>query len=221
MEPEGSLPHSHEPTYHLPSFRARLIQSAPYHPTSLLNILILPFHLTLGLPSGLFRVSPPNPVLFFFLPIRTTCLAHLLHHLITLIMCGEQHTSRSTPLHSFVRNSVAGTPTGYGLDGSRIESLWRTGFCAPVQTSPGVHPAPYTIGTGSFPGVKRPGCGVKHPTLSSAEVKEREKLNFFSPSGSSWHDNEVRHPRCVGSITKNFCVLHIQSNTTIFHPVVQ
>ena len=31
---------------------------------------------------------------------------------------------------------------------------------------------------------------------------------------------EVRHPRCVGSITKNFCVLHIQSNTTIFHLVV-
>ena len=31
---------------------------------------------------------------------------------------------------------------------------------------------------------------------------------------------EVRHPRCVGSITKNFCVLHVQSNTTIFHPVV-
>ena len=32
---------------------------------------------------------------------------------------------------------------------------------------------------------------------------------------------EVRHPRCVGSITKNICVLHIQSNTTIFHLVVQ
>ena len=32
---------------------------------------------------------------------------------------------------------------------------------------------------------------------------------------------EVRHPRCVGSMTKNFCVLHIQSNTTIFHLVVQ
>ena len=27
---------------------------------------------------------------------------------------------------------------------------------------------------------------------------------------------EVFHPRCVGSITKNFCVLHIQSNTTIY-----
>jgi len=32
---------------------------------------------------------------------------------------------------------------------------------------------------------------------------------------------EVRHPRCVGSMTKNFGVLHIQSNTTAFHPVVQ
>jgi len=32
---------------------------------------------------------------------------------------------------------------------------------------------------------------------------------------------EVRHSRCVGSTTKNFCVLHIQSNTTIFHLVVQ
>jgi len=31
---------------------------------------------------------------------------------------------------------------------------------------------------------------------------------------------EVHHPRCVGSITKNFCLLHIQSNTTVFHPVV-
>jgi len=32
---------------------------------------------------------------------------------------------------------------------------------------------------------------------------------------------EVRHPLCFGSITKNFCILHVQSNTTIFHPVVQ
>jgi len=32
---------------------------------------------------------------------------------------------------------------------------------------------------------------------------------------------EVRHPGCVGSITKNFCVLHLQSNTTIFHLAVQ
>jgi len=30
---------------------------------------------------------------------------------------------------------------------------------------------------------------------------------------------EVRHPRCVGTITQKFCVLHVQSNTTIFHLV--
>jgi hypothetical protein len=102
----------------------------------------LPLHLSLGLPSGLLRVSPPNPVLPFL----------TLHHLITLIMCGEKRTSRRTSLHSFVRNSVAGTPTRHGLDGSRIESLCRTGFCAPVQTSPGSHPAPYTTVTGSSQG---------------------------------------------------------------------
>ena len=28
-------------------------------------------------------------------------------------------------------------------------------------------------------------------------------------------NSEVRHPRCVGSVTKNFCVLHLQSNTTV------
>jgi hypothetical protein len=32
------------------------------------------------------------------------------------------------------------------------------------------------VGTGSFPGVKRPGRGVDHPPPSSAEVKERVEL---------------------------------------------
>ena len=29
----------------------------------------------------------------------------------------------------------------------------------------------------------------------------------------------MRHPRCVGTITQKFCVLHFQSNTTILHLV--
>jgi len=40
-------------------------------------------------------------------------------------------------------------------------------FFAPVQTGPGAHPASCTMGTGSFPGVKR-SWGVKltpHPLL--------------------------------------------------------
>ena len=58
-------------------------------------------------------------------------------------------------------------------------------FSAPVQTGPGAQAAPYTVGTGSFPGVKRPERGVDHPRLSSAEVKERVEiyLHYF---GSSW-----------------------------------
>jgi hypothetical protein len=45
-------------------------------------------------------------------------------------------------------------------------------FSTPVQTGPGAHPASYTMGTGSFPGVKRPGRGINQPPPSSAEVKE-------------------------------------------------
>ena len=44
----------------------------------------------------------------------------------------------------------------------------------------------YTTGTGSFPGVKRPGRGVNHPPLSSAEVEGRVELYTCSLSGLSW-----------------------------------
>jgi len=76
-----------------------------------------------------------------------------------------------------------GIATRYGLDGPRIESRCGVRFSAPVQTDPGAHPAPYTVGTGSFPGVQRPGRGVEHPPPSSAEVKERVGLYHYSPFG--------------------------------------
>jgi len=44
---------------------------------------------------------------------------------------------------------------------------------------------PRTVGTRSFSGVIRPGCGVDHPTPSSAKVKERVELYVYSPSRSS------------------------------------
>jgi len=53
---------------------------------------------------------------------------------------------------------------------------------APAQTGPGAHPASCAIGTGSFPGVKRRGCGVDHPPSSSAEVKEGVELYLYVPS---------------------------------------
>jgi hypothetical protein len=71
------------------------------------------------------------------------------------------------------RDSAVGIETRYGLDSPGIESRWGARFSAPIQTGPGAHPASYTMGTGSFPGVKRPVRGVDHLPPSSAEVKER------------------------------------------------
>jgi len=49
-------------------------------------------------------------------------------------------------------------------------------FSATVHTGLGAHPASYIMGAWEIPGVKRPGRGVGHPLLSSAEVKERVQL---------------------------------------------
>jgi len=57
-------------------------------------------------------------------------------------------------------------------------------FSAPVQTDPGAHPTSYTMGTGSFPGVKRLGHGIDHPPPSNAEVEGRLDLYICSPSGA-------------------------------------
>jgi hypothetical protein len=59
-------------------------------------------------------------------------------------------------------------------------------FFAPVQTGPAAHPVSYTVGTGSFPVLKRPVHCVEQPPVSNAEVKERVGLYTYSPSGPSW-----------------------------------
>ena len=68
------------------------------------------------------------------------------------------------------RDSEVGIATRYGLGGPGIESRWRRDFL--VHTASEDHPASYTMGTGSFQGVKRPGLD-DHPPPPSAEVKER------------------------------------------------
>ena len=47
-----------------------------------------------------------------------------------------------------------------------------TRFSEPVQTGPGAHPASCTMGTGSFPGVKRPGRDADPSPPFSAVVKK-------------------------------------------------
>jgi len=46
-------------------------------------------------------------------------------------------------------------------------------FTVPDQTGCGAHPASYTMGIGSFPGLKRPESGDDHPPPSSAKVKKK------------------------------------------------
>jgi hypothetical protein len=75
----------------------------------------------------------------------------------------------------YCRCSSVGIATGYGLDGSGIESRWGARYSAPVQTNPGAHPASCTMGTGSFPGVNF-GGGVTltpHNLLVSWSRKSR------------------------------------------------
>jgi len=57
-----------------------------------------------------------------------------------------------------------------GRSGDRILAGAR--ISVPIQTSPGVHPVSYTMGTGSFQGTKQPGRDVDHPPPFSTEVKE-------------------------------------------------
>ena len=83
------------------------------------------------------------------------------------------------------RGSSVDIAIRYGLDGPGIDSRWGARFSAPVQTGSGAHPVSYTMGTVSFPGVKRPGRGVDHPP-HLAEVKERVDLFLYSTSGPSW-----------------------------------
>jgi len=84
------------------------------------------------------------------------------------------------------RDSSDVIATRYGLEGPGMESRQGTRFSASVQTGLEFHPTSYTVGTGSFPGVKRPGCGADLPPISSAEVKERVELYLYFPFGPSW-----------------------------------
>jgi hypothetical protein len=59
-------------------------------------------------------------------------------------------------------------------------------FSAQFQTGCKAHPASYTMGTGSYPGVKRSRRGVDHPPPSSIEVKERVDLYLYSHSEPTW-----------------------------------
>jgi hypothetical protein len=84
------------------------------------------------------------------------------------------------------RHSSVGIATRYGMDGSGIESRCGRDFPHPSRPAPGPIHSPVQWGTGSFPGVKRPGRGTDHPPPSKRRGHERVELYLYSPSGPSW-----------------------------------
>jgi len=64
-----------------------------------------------------------------------------------------------------------------GRSGDQIP--FGTKISAPKQTGSGAQPTPFSMVTGSFQGLKRPGRGVDHPTSSRVEVKEKLGLYLY------------------------------------------
>ena len=98
-----------------------------------------------------------------------TCCKLVINHLVALtnLLLGPRQLSR------YSDSLRAGRP------GDRIPVEAR--FFAPVQTGPGAHSGCCTMGTGSFPGVKRPGRGANHSPHIPLRLK-KEQSYIFTPS---------------------------------------
>ena len=82
------------------------------------------------------------------------------------------------------RDSSVSIATRYGLGGPGIESRWGRDFPHPSIPALGPTQPPIQWVPGLFPGHKAAGAWRWPPTpQSSAEVKERVKLYFYSPLG--------------------------------------
>jgi len=117
MEPEYSILYSQVPTT-CPYTEPAWSSPNPPHPTSWRPILILSYHLFLGLPSGLFASDFFTKSLYMHLlsPICATCFIQLiLLDVITRTILGEQYRSFSSSLchflHSLVTSSLSGPNT--------------------------------------------------------------------------------------------------------------
>ena len=108
------------------------------------------------------------------------------HVMVCYVCIIHQIIQQAVVTTTMGRDSSVGIATRYGLEGPGIESRWEARFFAPVQTGPGAYPASCTMGTGSFPGVQRPGRGADHPPPSKCRSHERVGLYLYSPSGPQW-----------------------------------
>jgi hypothetical protein len=73
--------------------------------------------------------------------------------------------------------SAVGIATGRSGDRIPVEAR----FFAHDQTGPGAHPTSCTVGTGSFPGVNRPGRGADHPPLLAPRSRMSRAIPLLPP----------------------------------------
>jgi hypothetical protein len=86
----------------------------------------------------------------------------------------------SSPSTSVVwgQDSSVGVATGYGLDGPGDRIPLGAKFVSHVHTGSGAYPAAYTLGTGSFSGVKRPGRGADNPSLLQPRSRRSRAISL-------------------------------------------
>jgi len=84
------------------------------------------------------------------------------------------------------RDSSVRIATRYGLEGQGIKSRWWRDFPHPSRPALGPTQSSIQRVLGPLPGGKAAGAWRWPPTPSSAKVKERVELYFYSPSGPSW-----------------------------------
>ena len=77
-----------------------------------------------------------------------------------------------------IAQSVQQLATGWTVRGSNPGGGGAR-FFAPVQTDPGAHSVSCKMGTGSFPGVKRPWHGADNTPPSKRRGHERVELYFY------------------------------------------
>jgi hypothetical protein len=82
------------------------------------------------------------------------------------------------------RDGSFGIATRNGQDGPGIESRWGRDFPHPSRPTLWDHPASYTMGSESFPRVKRPGRGVDHTPRSSTEDEGKLELYEGGPKNN-------------------------------------
>ena len=95
-------------------------------------------------------------------------------------------------------SSSVSIATDYGLDGPGIESRWGRDF-PPAQIGPGAHPASWTMGTGSFPGVK---CGRGVLLTTHRLLEPRSWKSRATPP--------LGHNRAYNGVTLHICLFPIE-----------